>query len=86
MRCSTKNWAAAAVLALALAGCGGGGDDGPAAPVPPPPPSNTPVGQALAAAAANPANDTSVNSSSAFKAVQAAGVPAVMVGGGVTRV
>jgi OmcA/MtrC family decaheme c-type cytochrome len=82
----TKKWAAAAVLALALAGCGGSGDDGPSAPVPPPPPSNTPVGQALAAAAANPANDTSVNSSSAFKAVQAAGVPAVMVGGGVTRV
>lgn len=86
MSCSITRWAAAGVLALALAGCGGGGDGGPGAPVPPPPPSNTAVGQALAAAAANPANDTAVNSSSAFRVLQATGVPAVVVSGGSARV
>jgi OmcA/MtrC family decaheme c-type cytochrome len=86
MRCSITRWAATSVLALVLAGCGGGGDGGPGAPVPPPPPSSTAVGQALGAAGANPANDTSVNSASAFTVLQAAGVPAVVVSGGSARV
>ena len=87
MRGSITKWAAtAAALALFLAGCGGGDDNGPAAPVPQPPPSNSAVGQALGTAAANPANDTSVNSASAFTVLQAAGVPAVIVSGGPPRV
>ncbi|MCX8113895.1 MAG: OmcA/MtrC family decaheme c-type cytochrome [Burkholderiaceae bacterium] len=67
---------AAAALALMLAGCGGGGGSTGA-----PPTSNTPLGQAIAAAAAITANDTSINSSSAFKVLQDNGVAAVTVAG-----
>jgi OmcA/MtrC family decaheme c-type cytochrome len=68
--------AAVAALVLALAACGGGGDGGG---TPPAPPANTPLGQAIAAAAAIAANDTSANASSAFKVLQDNGVPAVIV-------
>lgn len=68
--------AAAAIAAALMAGCGGSGNGGPSLP---PPVSNTPLGQAISAAAANPANDTAINSSSAFKVLQDAGVPAVIV-------
>ncbi|HVZ43699.1 MAG TPA: OmcA/MtrC family decaheme c-type cytochrome [Ramlibacter sp.] len=67
---------AALVLGTAalLAGCGGGGGGGgETAPAP------QTVAQALQAAAAQAANDTSANSSSAFAVLQAAGVPAVTV-------
>ena len=69
-------WLGAAALVLAgLTGCGSDGDGGTAPP--PPPPGN--LGQAIATAAANPANDTSTNASSAFSVLQANGVPAVIV-------
>ncbi|MRD47923.1 OmcA/MtrC family decaheme c-type cytochrome [Caenimonas koreensis] len=69
--------AAVAAAALTLAGCGGGGG-GSASPVVPPTPAPT-VQQALAAAAAQPANDTSANSSAPFSVLQAAGVAAVTI-------
>ena len=70
------SWLGAAAFALAvLSGCGSDSDGGGA--VPPPPSGN--LGQAIAAAAANPANDTSTNSSSAFKVLQDNGVAAVTV-------
>ena len=69
-------WLGAAALVLAgLSGCGSDGDGGTAPP--PPPPGN--LGQAIATAAANPANDTSTSASSAFSVLQANGVPAVIV-------
>lgn len=74
------------VAAAVLSGCGGGSGSGIETPVPPPPPSSTPIGQALAAAAADPRNDSAVNTASAFTVVQAAGVPAVVVRGGPPRV
>jgi OmcA/MtrC family decaheme c-type cytochrome len=75
-----SRWVAGTLAAMAalLAGCGGSGGGGASAP---PPVSNTPLGQAISAAAANPANDTSINSASAFKVLQDAGVPAVIVNG-----
>ncbi|UCG97483.1 MAG: OmcA/MtrC family decaheme c-type cytochrome [Burkholderiales bacterium] len=76
MRFSTSGWAATALVLATLAGCGSDDSGTPA-----PPPSNGSVVQAIAAAAANPANDTSTNSSSAFKVLQDAGVPAVVVAG-----
>jgi OmcA/MtrC family decaheme c-type cytochrome len=70
------------VAAGLLSGCGGGNDGGSLpAPGPVGPPPSGQVGAALSSAAANPANDTSTNSSSAFKAVQDSGVPAVTVTG-----
>ncbi len=45
------------------------------------PSTGTAPSQAIAAAATNPANDTSINSSSAFKVLQDSGVPAVTVAG-----
>ncbi len=73
---------AAALVLIALSGCGGGNDGGGlAAPAPPPalPSTGTAPSQAIAAAATNPANDTSINSSSAFKVLQDSGVAAVTV-------
>ncbi|HSH91207.1 MAG TPA: OmcA/MtrC family decaheme c-type cytochrome [Ramlibacter sp.] len=67
----------AAIAAFALASCGGGGGGGDSTPVVVTPPVT--VQQALTSAAALPANDTSVNSSSAFTVLQAAGVPAVTI-------
>ena len=75
MKRSTMRWGVVALVAAALAGCGGNGGDGGG--IAPPP--ATSVGVAISNAARNPANDTSTNSSSAFKVVQDAGVPAVTV-------
>ena len=61
------------MVALVLSACGGGGG-GSNNPVP-----GSSLADQLAAAAAEPANDTATNSSSAFAAVQDAGVPAVVV-------
>jgi OmcA/MtrC family decaheme c-type cytochrome len=78
--------AAFATLVLALSGCGGGGGGGdvtstPTTPTTPttPPPATVSVSQALATAAAVPANDTSVNQSAPFTVLQGAGVAAVTV-------
>jgi OmcA/MtrC family decaheme c-type cytochrome len=74
--------AAMAAMAIALAGCGGGGGGGDTTVVTPPPPvTGQTAAQALAAAAVLPTNDTSTNPTAAFSAVQAAGVPAVIVSG-----
>jgi hypothetical protein len=83
MEKSMKGLVATMVVAAGLlSGCGGGNDGGSLpAPGPVGPPPSGQVGAALSAAAANPANDTSTNSSSAFKAVQDSGVPAVTVTG-----
>ncbi len=71
--------AAVAVLMVGtIAGCGGGGGDAPAPPQQPPPPSAT-LAEKIAAAAAVAANDTSTNSTSAFKVLQDNGVAAVTV-------
>jgi OmcA/MtrC family decaheme c-type cytochrome len=75
MKRSTILWGATALLLAALAGCGSD-DDGGVAVVPP---TGTPLGAQIAAAARVPANDTATNSSSAFKVLQDAGVPAVVV-------
>jgi OmcA/MtrC family decaheme c-type cytochrome len=75
MKCSRILWGTAAVVLAALAGCGS--DSGGGVPLPP---SGSLAGQ-IAAAAADPANDSSTNSSSAFKVLQSAGVPAVVVTG-----
>ena len=74
---------AAALVPIALSGCGGGNDGGGlATPAPAALPSTgTALSQAIASAAANPANDTSANSSSAFKVLQDSGVAAVTVAG-----
>ena len=61
-------------IALTLAACGGGGSD-PATP----PPNPTTLKEVIAVAAANPANDSSANSSAPFAVLQSAGVPAVVV-------
>ncbi len=61
--------------AAMLSGCG---SDNSSVPVPP---TGGSVAAAISAAAANPANDTSTNSSSAFSVLQASGVPAVVVRG-----
>ena len=70
--------AAAAALTIALAGCGGGGGGGTPDPTPTPPPT---AQQALSAAAALPANDSSTNQSAPFSVLQEAGVSAVTVNG-----
>lgn len=75
MKSPFTRFGAVAVLILALAGCGGSDSD---APFVPPPPDGS-VAAKLAAAAANPANDTSINSSASFTVLQDAGVPAVVV-------
>jgi OmcA/MtrC family decaheme c-type cytochrome len=72
---SLTRWGSAALVALAMAGCGG--DGGGSSPVVPPPSAS--VKDQISAAAAVPANDTASNSSSAFTAVQGAGVTAVTV-------
>jgi OmcA/MtrC family decaheme c-type cytochrome len=83
MEKSMKGLVATVVVAAGLLSACGGGNDGGSLPAPGPvgPPPSGQVGAALSSAAANPANDTSTNSSSAFKAVQDSGVPAVTVTG-----
>ncbi len=75
MKRSTILWGAAALLLATLAGCGSDDDGG----VTVLPPTGTPLSAQIAAAARVPANDTATNSSSAFKVLQDAGVPAVVV-------
>jgi OmcA/MtrC family decaheme c-type cytochrome len=76
-----KSWVrvAAVLAALAIAGCGGGG--GGTVDTSTPGGTGTPVKQAIDAAAAIPANDSSSNSLAPFSAVQATGVPAVTISG-----
>ena len=72
----SKMWGTAALsFAALLAGCG---SDGDSVSIAPPPPTSA-LGQQIAAAARVPANDSATNSSSAFKVLQDAGVPAVVV-------
>jgi len=78
MTCSRKWWWAAALAYVFLAGCG---SDDSSAPPAVPPTGGTPLAQAIANAAAVPANDTSSNSSSAFKVLQDNGVTAITVTG-----
>ncbi len=66
------------LLALTVAACGGGGGDGGP---PAPPDTGANVKDAIAAAARDPANDTSANSAAPFTVLQNAGVPAVVVAG-----
>jgi OmcA/MtrC family decaheme c-type cytochrome len=81
MKRSTLMWSAMVLAAAALVGCGGGNDGGGTTAPPPPPSVSGALGEKLTAAAAVPANDTSTNSSSAFKVLQDNGVPAVTVTG-----
>ena len=71
--------AAVAAIAVALAGCGGGSAGGDGASPTPAPGNPVAVRQALDAAAAISANDTSRNPAAPFSALQSAGVPAVTV-------
>ena len=75
MKRSITWFGAAAFVLAALSGCGGGSDGGGA------PPPNADLAPAIAAAAGDPANDTSTNSSSAFKVLQDNNLPAVTVAG-----
>jgi OmcA/MtrC family decaheme c-type cytochrome len=74
-----------AALVVALSGCGGGGGGDTAVVTPPPdttvtpPPPTINVAQAVSTAAAQAANDTSVNSTASFKVLQDAGVAAVTI-------
>lgn len=77
MKSPFTRFGAVAVLILALAGCGGSDSD---APFVPPPPTGS-VKAAIAAAATDPANDTSINASASYTVLQDAGVPAVVVKG-----
>src|SRR5512140_1800366 len=70
---------ASLLCALTVASCGGGGGGDSTAPITGGATPSTPVQAAIAAAAAVPANDTSVNSSASFAVLQNAGVPAVTV-------
>ncbi len=80
MRRLLVGWGASVLVLAALVGCGGGGSNGVVGnPTPPPNPPS--ANSAIVAAAANPANDTSTNSSSAFKVLQDNGIPAVVVAG-----
>jgi len=78
MKGSFTGLAFSVLLVAVLSACGGGSDGGGAPPAPPPV-SGTPLGQNISAAALDPANDSSVNSSSAFKVLQDNGVAAVTV-------
>jgi OmcA/MtrC family decaheme c-type cytochrome len=77
MKRAMVGWGAAALMVVGVAGCGG--DSGGGGSVPPPPP--TSIAGVITNAAANPANDTSTSTSSAFSVLQSAGVPAVVVKG-----
>lgn len=75
MRYSKAFWGGIAVALATLVGCGSDDDGGGTAP-----PSGGSLSAQIAAAARVPANDSATNSSSAFKVLQDAGVPAVVVG------
>ena len=70
-------WCSAAAMLMTVAGCGGGSSSNPPPPVPLPP--NATLAEKIAAAAQDPANDTSTNSVASFKVLQDLGVPAVTV-------
>ncbi|MBK9244258.1 MAG: OmcA/MtrC family decaheme c-type cytochrome [Burkholderiales bacterium] len=74
MRYSKAFWGGVAVLLATLVGCGSDDDGGGTTP-----PAGGSVSAQIAAAAGVPANDSATNSSSAFKVLQDAGVPAVVV-------
>jgi OmcA/MtrC family decaheme c-type cytochrome len=76
MKHSLFRWGTALLATLAIAGCGGGGGGGTA---PTEPSTGTAVSTAIVKASADPANDTSTNTSSAFTVLQDAGLPAVTV-------
>jgi OmcA/MtrC family decaheme c-type cytochrome len=76
MKTPFARFCATAALILAVAGCGGGGGGGGSEE--PPPPTGS-VKEAISNAAAQAANDTSVNTSAPFSVLQNAGVPAVVV-------
>ncbi len=76
MKSAFVRFGVVSLFALVVAGCGGG--DGSNAVVAPPPATGS-VKDAIAAAATNPANDTSTNSASSFSVLQAAGLPVVVV-------
>lgn len=84
MKFSTIRWGVTALVVAALTACGGGGGDSGGGPVVPPP--TTGLGATLASAAAKADNDTATNTASAFKVLQDAGVPAVVVKGGPPKV
>jgi OmcA/MtrC family decaheme c-type cytochrome len=75
MRHSKAFWGGIAVALATLVGCGSDDDGGGTAP-----PSGGSLSAQIAAAARVPTNDSATNSSSAFKVLQDAGVPAVVVG------
>lgn len=75
MKSAFVRFGVASLFVLGLAACGGGGGGGDAAP----PATGGSVKDAIAAAASDPANDTSVNSTAPFAVLQNAGVPAVTV-------
>jgi len=72
MKTSFVRAALVAWVAAVLTGCGGSDSSSSSS-------ASTPVGNAIAQAAAVPANDTSTNSSASFTVLQDAGVPAVTV-------
>lgn len=74
MKSSVAWLGAIGVFVAALAGCGSDDDGGVALP-----PTGSALGAQIAAAARNPANDSATNSSSAFRVLQDAGLPAVVV-------
>lgn len=75
MKRSMVQWGTVWLMLLAVAGCGGGGGSSSnSAPVSP-----ADVVAAIATASALPENDTAINSSAPFTAVQAAGVPVVTI-------
>ena len=78
MRCSKSFWGAAALALATLVGCGSDDDGGGGGTTPP---TGSALSAQIAAAARVPANDSATSSSSAFKVLQDAGVPAVVVTG-----
>lgn len=74
MRSAFVRFGVASLFVFGLAACGGGGGGDDAAP-----PASGSVKDMIAAAASDPANDTSANSSAPFLVLQNAGVPAVVV-------
>lgn len=75
MRTSLARFGVVAALAALLGGCGGSSSSSDPPPVADPPT----LKETLASAAAVAANDSAVNTASAFSVLQAAGVPAVTV-------
>ncbi len=79
MKLTIRRFGLLALLVGSLAGCGGGGSSGGGTGVVPPGPGPTNLAAAIAAAAADPLNDSAVNQFAAFVVLQNAGLPAVQV-------